>query len=110
MGMTAEEAYTPGSPAKEAQKRSADGAPADEPGAKAAKVEPVGNVDFLVDHILKKCSDMQSAEKFFKYLRDNPTKEMKGRLFSATDVDEAEKRCSNTWNPDTAKESENTVK
>merc|ERR1712232_924855 len=65
---------------------------------KKRKAAPqVSNADFIMDHILKKCSDMQSASKFFKWLRDNPNTKIRGRLFLASEIDEAETRCRQVW-------------
>merc|ERR1712232_1545953 len=65
---------------------------------KKRKAAPqVSNADFIMDHILKKCSDMQSANKFFKWLRDNPNSKIRGRLFLASEIDEAEARCRQVW-------------
>merc|ERR1711924_94455 len=40
---------------------------------------------------------MMSAQKFFSWLRDNPTQRIRGRVFLASDIDEAEKRCRQVW-------------
>merc|ERR1711933_167672 len=40
------------------------------------------------------------ASKFFKWLRDHPESKMRGRVFSKTDVEEAEGRCKEVWGVD----------
>eukprot|EP00931_Biecheleriopsis_adriatica_P017681 TRINITY_DN1258_c0_g2_i1.p1 TRINITY_DN1258_c0_g2~~TRINITY_DN1258_c0_g2_i1.p1 ORF type:complete len:1809 (-),score=529.86 TRINITY_DN1258_c0_g2_i1:7-5433(-) len=58
------------------------------------------NAEFIAEHMLKKCSSMDTAKKFFDWLRANERQgkaQFKGRVFSASDLDDAEHRCKETW-------------
>merc|ERR1712224_369370 len=56
------------------------------------------NTDFIVEHMLKKCDSMASAKKFFDWLKTSNGNKMRGRVFTRSDVMEAEKRCKEVWN------------
>lgn len=53
--------------------------------------------DFIVESLLKKCSSMQNAQKFFQMFRSNVGKVVRGRTWTLEDVDVAEKRCLEVW-------------
>jgi len=58
------------------------------------------NADFIAEHILKKCNSMDQANKFFVWLRQKEKSgdaSIKGRKFTAGDVDDAEQRCKRVW-------------
>merc|ERR1711988_1463295 len=102
MGAPAKESAKPTAesekPTAESEK-SAEAVASEESQKKRKATQPQGsNSDFIVDHILKKCTDMKSAEKFFTWLRRQlPGYRIKGRELSASDVDEAERRCQTVW-------------
>jgi hypothetical protein len=66
-------------------------------GPPKAKKDAVSNEDFIVESILKKCSSMEQATKFFAWFRADPTKKIQGRMFKPEEVDKAETRCRQTW-------------
>jgi len=69
------------------------------PVQKKPKEEPMSNEEYLTNSILKKCSDMESAHKFFKWIREKGKKgeRIKDRIFTKADIEGAEKRCREVW-------------
>lgn len=51
------------------------------------------NVAFIVDHILQKCSSMDSASTFFQRMRSHGNLHVSGRTLTVEEVAEAERRC-----------------
>lgn len=60
-------------------------------------IDNKSNVEFLVESITSKCDSQQAAGKFFQWLRMNLGSSVKGRTFTAEDLDTAEHRCSEVW-------------
>eukprot|EP00928_Gymnodinium_smaydae_P054177 TRINITY_DN37996_c0_g1_i1.p1 TRINITY_DN37996_c0_g1~~TRINITY_DN37996_c0_g1_i1.p1 ORF type:complete len:2222 (-),score=588.26 TRINITY_DN37996_c0_g1_i1:198-6863(-) len=68
------------------------------PAPAATPAPALSNEDFIVEHILKKCTNMDAAKKFFLWLRSETSgKKIRGRHFTPQEVDNAEVRCKQAW-------------
>eukprot|EP00930_Biecheleria_cincta_P096577 TRINITY_DN88400_c0_g1_i1.p1 TRINITY_DN88400_c0_g1~~TRINITY_DN88400_c0_g1_i1.p1 ORF type:complete len:2469 (+),score=622.90 TRINITY_DN88400_c0_g1_i1:85-7491(+) len=68
------------------------------------------NAEFIAESILKKCDSMESAQKFFDWLRKMERKSsamFKGRSFTLQDITDAEKKCSDAWRSSRKRSQEN---